>query len=142
MKKILVSISVVLVLLLCETGARRWDYISTGQRNPGDALLGFIRGASNFTTSPQVHDILLHFDGTPGNNITFVHVSMFPSYHFARYLVLGQFDFFYMEIHSPDTTYLTAEMYVYGFPPSPGVKVEPMKPQHEPILTTVYNDKN
>ncbi|GAB0090895.1 hypothetical protein DMENIID0001_056710 [Sergentomyia squamirostris] len=141
MGKILISTSVVLLLLLGQTCAWYWNIV-IGNRDPNDVLLGFTRGASNFTTTPQEHDLRLHFDGTPGNNITFVHVSIFPDYYFAYYPSLGQYYDFWIHIHMSNTTYLTAEMYVYGFPPTPGAQVEPEKPQHEAILTTIYNDKN
>ncbi|GAB0090894.1 hypothetical protein DMENIID0001_056700 [Sergentomyia squamirostris] len=142
MKKILVSISVVLVLLCGETSAR-WYYISDGQRDPREVLLGFSRGVSNFTTTPQEHDVRVEFAGTPGNNITFVHVSIFPTISYAYWTTVGYYDYFWIQIHTPPTTtYLTAEIYVYGFPPTPGAQAKPEIPEHEAKLSTFYNDEN
>ncbi|GAB0090893.1 hypothetical protein DMENIID0001_056690 [Sergentomyia squamirostris] len=142
MKKILLFISVVLVLLCGETCAR-WYALRTGRRDPGEVLLGFSRGASNFTTTPQEHDVRLEFDGTPGNNITFVHVNIFPGFSYAVYSTIGYYDYFWIQIYTPPTTtYLTAEIYVYGFPATPGAQAKPEIPEHEAKISTFYNDEN
>lgn len=67
-----------IIVLACVVGVFGSTYISIGNRVPGEYLLGFVQNSTTYTPNPQNHTTQLFFQGTPGNNITFVHVNIFP----------------------------------------------------------------
>ncbi|GAB0090891.1 integral component of membrane [Sergentomyia squamirostris] len=119
MEKLVVISCLTLLLTALVLGHNDHTNIVIGNRVPGEIFLGFKENATINTATPQTHEVHVFFQGVPGNNITFVDVRMFPGFNRLRFPVLGQQSHnFWIDVCLENTTYLNANMYIYGFNPT------------------------
>uniref|UniRef100_A0A7G3B9S2 Secreted protein n=1 Tax=Lutzomyia longipalpis TaxID=7200 RepID=A0A7G3B9S2_LUTLO len=124
-------------LFVAAVVGQRW--IGIGERQPGETLLGFIEDSS-ISVTPQNHTFQLFYQGVPGNVISYVYVNIDPKYSRVQFPVLGQFYDFWITIFLTNTTYLSANMYVYGFLPGLHEKKNFELPVQEPDIITLNGD--
>ncbi|XP_055700234.1 uncharacterized protein LOC129799950 [Phlebotomus papatasi] len=132
----------VLIFLMCAVAAFGQTYIGIGRIVPGQNVLGFADNSTVVTSTPQSHSVRLHFHGTPGNNITFVHVNVFPGWSSFSYPTLGQFDDFWIDVALSSTTQLGANIIVYGFNATSSTRTVFKEPIENPKMVTIMNVEN